>query len=634
MNLPKYAKIDLYTGKVEEFLIDEELFEKCLGGKALGARLLYDMLPKGIDPLSPSSILIVNTGPMNGTGAPSSSRFNLTFKNVLTGGIASSNCGGQFGVMLKRAGFDGIIISGKAEHPSALMIIDGEVCLIDAAYLWGLDTEKVQEKFDRNYGKLVIGPAGENMVRYACAVSGERVAGRCGAGAVMGSKNLKAILAYGTKKQEIYDKEAFHEYVKKWIKFLKSHPMTGKTLGRFGTAGLVNNANISSALPTHNFRQGHFDKAEAISGEALADKYLVRNSGCISCPIRCERRVIVNGREVKGPEYETVGLFGSNIENYDLQIINEINYQADIMGLDTISLGGTLAFAMELREKGIADFGLQFGRTDNILEIIYKIAHCEGEYAELALGSKKLSEMYGGKEYAIHAKGLELASYEPRRSVGMGLGYATSNRGGCHLNGGYLALIESVGVLKADSQTHKGKPELTVFFQNVMEAVSSAGFCLFTAQTMLPAIFYKLGPLHWATRLANKTILGARFLMRHIWDRMPWIIPVNSLYLLPHAKAIKLATGMDMTSGKLLQIGERSYNIERMFNIREGLTWKDDTLPDRLTNTRQDENRPDTVVCLDRMLPGYYKVRGWDEKGIPLPKKLKKLGIVAGDNKK
>jgi aldehyde:ferredoxin oxidoreductase len=627
MILPKYIKINLSTGEIEEVLISEELYRNYLGGKTLGARLLYDLQPKGVEPLSPDSVLIINTGPMNGTGAPSSSRFNLTFKNVMTGGIASSNCGGQFGVMLKKAGYDGIIITGAAEKPTAIEIIDGEVKLVNAEHLWGMDAEKVQEEFDHSYGKLVIGPAGENLVRYACAVSGERVAGRCGAGAVMGSKKIKAIVAYGTKRAEVHNKEAFNTHVKKWVKFLKSHPMTGTTLGRYGTAGLVNTANASSALPTHNFKAGHYEKAEAISGEELADKHLVRNSGCISCPIRCERRVMVGGKEVKGPEYETVGLFGSNIENSDLEIINEINYQSDILGLDTISLGGTLAFAMELQERGLADFGLQFGKTDNILEIIRKIAYCEGKYAELALGSKELSKIYGGEEYAIHAKGLELAAYEPRRSVGMGLGYATSNRGGCHLNGGYLALIESVGVISVDSQTHKGKPELTVFFQNMMEAVSSAGFCLFTAQAVIPAVFFKLGPLHWLTRFANKAFLGARFLLRHVWKLMPWILPINSIYLLPQSQAIEYATGIKMTSGKLLQIGERGFNMERMFNLREGLTYEDDTLPERMTKVRQVESMEDSVVCLDKMLPRYYSVRGWDDRGVPTQKKLKKLGL-------
>jgi aldehyde:ferredoxin oxidoreductase len=625
MNIPKYVIIDLNSETVSNYNIHKELFEKYLGGKALAARILYDLLPKGTEPLSPEAILIINTGPMNGTGAPSSSRFNLTFKNVLTDGIGSSNCGGQFGIMLKKAGLDGIIITGKASRPSTVEIIDGEVRILDATHLWGMDAEKTQEEFDLGYGKLVIGPAGENLVRYACAISGERVAGRCGAGAVMGSKNIKAIVAYGTTRQKIYNKKKFDKYVGKWIKFLKNHPMTGKALGLYGTAGLVNSANSSGALPTHNFKKGYFDKADEISGETLAERYLIRNNGCISCPIRCERRVTVNGKEVKGPEYETVGLFGSNIDSANLEFINHINYEADILGLDTITLGGTLAFAMELQERGIKDFGLRFGYTDNIIEIIRKIAHAEGEYSELGQGSKWLSEKYGGKEYAIHSKGLELAAYEPRRSVGMGLGYATSNRGGCHLNGGYLALIESVGVLSIDKQTHKGKPELTVFFQNMMEAISSAGFCLFTAHAVIPALFFHLGPAHWITRIANKAVIGARYLLRPIWSLLPGLIPFNSMMIMPHAQAVKLATGLNMTTGKLLQVGERGFNIERMFNIREGLTDKNDALPDRLTMTRQDESQANTVVCLDKMLPVYYKLRGWDKNGIPKKEKLKTL---------
>jgi aldehyde:ferredoxin oxidoreductase len=627
MNIPKYVIINLNSETVSNYNIHKELFEKYLGGKALAARILYDLLPKGTEPLSPEAILIINTGPMNGTGAPSSSRFNLTFKNVLTNGIGSSNCGGQFGIMLKKAGLDGIIITGKASRPSTIEIIDGEVRILDASNLWGMDAEKTQEEFYMGYGKLVIGPAGENLVRYACALSGERVAGRCGAGAVMGSKNIKAIVAYGATRQKIYNKKKFDKYVGKWIKFLKNHPMTGKALGLYGTAGLVNSANSSGALPTHNFKKGYFDKADEISGETLAERYLIRNNGCISCPIRCERRVTVNGKEVKGPEYETVGLFGSNIDSTNLELINEINYEADILGLDTITLGGTLAFAMELQERGIKDFGLRFGYTDNIIEIIRKIAHAEGEYSELGQGSKWLSEKYGGKEYAIHSKGLELAAYEPRRSVGMGLGYATSNRGGCHLNGGYLALIESVGVLSIDKQTHKGKPELTIFFQNMMEAISSAGFCLFTAHAVIPALFFHLGPAHWITRIANKAIIGARYILRPIWSLLPGLIPFNSMMIMPHAQAVKLATGLNMTTGKLLQVGERGFNIERMFNIREGLTDKNDALPDRLTKTRQDERQANTVVCLDKMLPAYYKLRGWDNKGIPKKEKLKTLGI-------
>jgi aldehyde:ferredoxin oxidoreductase len=628
MNLPKYKKIDLSTGEISDYLISEALFRNYLGGKILGGKLLYDLQKPGVDPLSPESYLIINTSPANGTGAPSSSRFNMSFKNVLTGGIGSSNCGGPFGVQLKRAGFDGLIITGRAERLSYIEILDGQIRIGDASAYQGMDAEQVQEQFNHQWGKLVIGPAGEHQVRYACAVSGERVAGRCGAGAVLGSKNLKALVAFGTQTPVIQDPQKFDAYVEKWVAFLRGHPMTGHSLPTYGTAGLVSAANASGALPTRNFSKGRYSKAQDISGETLADTLLTRNSGCTSCPIRCERRVKVGGKEVKGPEFETVGLFGSNIENNDLQWINEINYYTDIWGMDTISLAGTLAFAMELQEKGLADFGLHFGEKETIKEVVWKIANREGIYSELANGSKWLSEKYGGKEFAIHAKGLELASYEPRHSVGMGLGYATSNRGGCHLNGGYLALFESVGVISVDRQTPKGKAELTVMFQNMMEAVSAAGFCLFTSQAVVPAVMFQLGPMHPVTKFVNWVLVATRFALRPIWWMMPWLMPFTTLYLMPQAEVIQLITGLKMTTGQLMQIGERGYNTERLFNLREGLSGADDSLPERLTQELQEADKPDSYVPLDKMLPMYYQVRGWDKNGIPSLQKKKQLGLV------
>ncbi|MDL2257727.1 aldehyde ferredoxin oxidoreductase family protein [Eubacteriales bacterium OttesenSCG-928-K08] len=626
MQNPLYVHLDLGTGIVRQIPISDEYFKKYIGGKTLAARLLLDMTRPGIDSLDPESMIIINTGPLNGTGAPSSSRFNITFKNVLSGGIASSNCGGQFGVMLRRAGYEGLILTGKAQNPSVVQVIDGEVTLVDAGELWGLDMEETQEKLPHAYGKLVIGPAGENLVRFASAGSGERMAGRCGCGAVLGSKNVKAIVAYGTKRPEVHDPVKFNKFVRKWVKFIKNHPMTGEALPRYGSAGLVSKANATHALPTRNFKYGQFENADKVSGEMLTETKLTRNGNCISCPIRCERRVMVRGKEVKGPEYETMGFFGPNIDSDDLDAILELNYVCDTLGMDTISAASTIAFAMELKENGIADFGVEFGKTDNLAEVLHKIAFREGECAELANGSKWLSEKYGGKEYAIHAKGLELASYEPRRSVGMGLGYATANRGGCHLNGGYLALLESVGVLSMDAQTPKGKAEFTVFMQDALEAVSSAGFCLFSAQTFVTAIFFKLGPAHWFTRFVGRAATRVGGAVR-LMLRSTSLLRFNSFYLLPHAEAIRLATGFKMYTGQFIDLGERAFNLERMYNLREGLTSADDTLPSRLTKDPQDKNRPDTVVSLDAMLPRYYKTRGWDEQGRPTAKRLNQLKI-------
>lgn len=626
MKTPTYAMIDLNTRTSTRYEIDEATYRKYIGGKILGARLLYDLTPAGVDPLGADAVVIINTSPANGTGAPCSSRFNMTFKNVLTGGIASSNCGGQFGVLLKRAGYDGIILRGQSETPCTISIIDGIVEILDASDLWGKDTEETQAAFPKIYGKLVIGPAGENLVRYAAAVSGERVAGRCGAGAVLGAKKIKAIVAYGTRRPDIAKREKFAKYVSKWVKFLRSHPMTGEALPSYGSAGLVSKANATNALPTHNFKYGHFKDANAVSGETIADKYLVRNSSCISCPIRCERRVSVDGKEVKGPEYETCGFFGPNIDATSAENMLMLNYLCDILGMDTISLASTIAFAMELKENGLADFDVSFGNSDNLAEIVEKIARREGKYSELANGSKWLSEQYGGKEYAMHSKGLEMASYEPRRSVGMGLGYATSNRGGCHLNGGYLALLESVGVLSMDALSTAAKPAFTAFFQNALEAISASGFCLFSAQSFVPSILFKLGPHHPFTRAIGKIATHLGYGVRALLWMAP-ILRFNSVYLFPHAEALRLITGLPFYTGSFIRLGERGYNLERLYNYREGLTGADDSLPDRLTKTLQDTNNPKTVVRLDKMLPVYYRVRGWNKDGSPSKRTIRKLGI-------
>ncbi|MGE5397100.1 MAG: aldehyde ferredoxin oxidoreductase family protein [Chitinophagales bacterium] len=622
-----YGDINLTTGQINTYSIDQKIVDFYLGGKGLAARILYDELRPGVDPLSLDNILIINTGPLTGTGAPSSSRFNITTKNVMTGGIASSNCGGIFGVRMRKAGYDGLIIRGRSSEPCYIEILDGNIAIKSGSHLWGLNTEECQQVFDRRYGTLVIGPAGENLVNYACAVSGERVAGRCGVGAVMGSKNLKALVAYGTKEIPVHNRAKFSKYVRSWIEMLRNNPATGEKMPRYGTAGFVRSCQESGILPTRNFQRGTYDQADEISGEALAEKYLTRNSGCVSCPIRCERRVMLDGKEIKGPEYETIGLLGANIENCDLGMINRWNYEADLLGVDTISMGGTLAYAMELQERGIKNFGLKFGDVTNISDAIRKIAYREGDFSDLADGSKVMTKKYGGEDFAIHAKGLELAAYDPRRSVGHGLGYATSNRGGCHLNGGYLVFIEAIGPLKVDSLTSKGKAALTVLFQNGMEAVSTAGFCLFTAFTLVPAPLYRVKPNGIAIKTIGGILIEVRAVLNQLGKLLPGAIPFNTRFLFPHAEAIKLATGLTMTTGRFLQMGERVFNMERMFNMREGLTFEDDILPKRLLKELSDPGNPATIVPLDKMLPEYYRVRGWKADGQPASSKLKQLSI-------
>ena len=333
-------------------------------------------------------------------------------------------------------------------------------------------------------------------------------------------------------------------------------------------------------------------------------------------------------KEVKGPEYETLGMLGSNLENSDLEMIKAWNHQADLLGLDTISLGSVLGFAMELQERGIKDFGLRFGETAGIAEVINKITYREGEYSDLADGVKALADKYGGREFAIHSKGLELAAYDPRKAVGMGLGYATANRGGCHLNGGYLVFLEALGPLFIDALTDKGKPALAVLFQNGMEAISAAGSCLFTSFTLVPDLIYKMNPGGAALKLLGKSMIGSRFLLERTGGLLPYLLPFNSLYLFPHAQAVRLATGIKMTTGKFLQLGERSFNMERVFNIREGINGTEDSLPRRLTDEAMDPARSDSKVDLSAMLPLYYKIRGWDKAGQPTTNKLRQLQIV------
>jgi aldehyde:ferredoxin oxidoreductase len=446
----------------------------------------------------------------------------------------------------------------------------------------------------------------------------------------------------------VENEEKLHRFIKKWVRFIRNHPMTGDALPRFGTVGLVNKANANGALPSLNFRYGFDPGADAVSGETLAETELTRNSGCVSCPIRCERRVKKSvahnaeqsdkneepdkNDEIKGPEYETTGFFGPNIGAKDLRKIIDLNYDCDLLGMDTISVAASIAFAMELKTQGMADFGVDFGETGNLGEVLRKIACREGIYSDLANGSKWMSEKYGGKEFAMHSKGLEMASYEPRRSVGMGLGYATSNRGGCHLNGGYLALLESVGVLSTDAQSPSAKAELTVFMQDALEAVSASGFCLFTAQTFVPAIFFNLGPNHMVTRVTGKVATHAGPAVRMMLGMKP-LLRFNSFFLLPQAEALRLATGFPMYTGSFLILGERSYNLERLFNLREGLSAVDDSLPERLTQTpqpaRDGTSTANHVVPLAKMLKKYYKVRGWDAAGVPKKRTLKRLKIEA-----
>ena len=624
----KVIMVDLSTETVSEYPWNDEQRELYLGGKIMAARILCDHLTGKETPFSEENWVVISTGPLTGTGAPSSARFNISALSPQTGILASSNCGGSFGFHLKKAGYDALILKGKCSGHKWLEINEDQFTFHDADDLWGTKASECQEKLTeltgkKKFGKLCIGPAGENLVKYAGIISDERAAGRTGLGSVLGWKGLKAITVTGHKTVPVHDKENTTVWCKKWFTYLQNHPLTGSQLPKVGTAGLVSSMQMRGLLSTKNYSAGQFEHFEEVSGERLAEEFNITNKGCLTCPIRCARTVMVQGKAVKGPELETLGLLGGNICNKDLQKILDWNYELDELGLDTISTANTIAYAMEANERGLWDNGLKFGSVDELSAIFEDIAYRRGIGDELAEGSRRLSEKSGGKEFAMHSKGLELAAYEPRRAVGQGLGYAVSNRGGCHLNGGYLVILEGLG-LNVDAQTPKAKADFTMLFQDLMETISASGQCLFTSYAFFPA-FLLTKPNGVITQTVNKVATHIGGAVRLI-NKCPRVAALH-LPVFHHTKMIKLATGMYMDFGKYIQIGERGYTMERYINCKFGISEANDKLPKRLTNVPQDPDNPKTKIPLETMKKTYYAARGWDKNGIPTEATLRRLKI-------
>lgn len=630
----RVLQINLSTGDVTDYPWTDKDRELYIGGKTMAAKILYDTLTGRENAYSEENPLIISTGPLTGTGAPSSSRFNISSLSPQTGFISSSNCGGTFGYHLKRAGIDALIITGRREERTWIEIDNGSVTFHNADDLWGtrvtecqrLLTEKMSSKrgCDIKFGKLCIGPAGENLVRYSAVISDERAAGRTGMGAVLGWKNVKAIAVCGNHDTPVHDPSATKKWCQKWFRYLRNHPLTGNQLPRMGTAGLVSSMQMRGLLATKNYTEGRFEHFDKVNGETLAEEYNIVNKGCLSCPIKCARTVTVEGEDVKGPELETLGLLGGGILNKDLYHILKWNKELDDLGLDTISASNTLAYAMEANERGLWNNGLKFGDIEGISKIWDDIAYRRGIGNELAEGSKRLSEKYGGKEFAMQSKGLELAAYEPRRAVGQGLGYAVSNRGGCHLNGGYLVILEGLG-LNIDAQTPHAKADFTMMFQDLMEMISATGQCLFTSYAFFPG-FLITRPNGAIATAANKLLPHLGWAIR-LMNKFPRVLAFH-LPVFHHTKMMQKAVGMPMTFGKYLQTGERGFNLERAVNVRFGVSAAKDSLPKRLTDVPQDPNDPRTRVPLEQMKKIYYQARGWDKSGIPTCRTLKKLKIA------
>ena len=596
----KLLRVNLTDGSIKTEDLNMDDAKKYLGGRGLGSKILYDEIDPGIDPLGSENKLIFMTGPVTGTFATCAGRFNVVAKAPLTGTIGAANSGGHFGPEMKFAGYDGFIFEGKAQGPVYLYVNDDQVEIRKADHLWGKDvfetTDILLDETEENARVACIGPAGEKEVLFATVMNDkDRAAGRSGLGAVMGSKNLKAVVVKGSQNIEIADKKKFVDAVNDAREKLKANPVTATEggLATYGTQVLMNVLNESHALPTRNWLASHFDSADEISGEYLVDNYLVRNKACYACGIGCGRVVkIPDGKYkgiVAGPEYEAGWSFGASCGVDDMNAIDKANHVCNLLGMDPITMGATIACAMEMYEKGILSDEdlegkeLKFGNAEGIIEWTEKTAYREGFGDILALGSYRLAEKYGCPELSMSVKKQEMPAYDGRAIQGMAISYATSNRGGCHVRG-YMTSPEILGLpVKTDPLVTEGKPELLKTFQDLTGLVDSSDICLFTT--------FALG-------------LGEISAM------------------------LRGATGLEITDDEMLQVGERIWNLERMFNLEAGFTKADDTLPPRLLNEPVTSGEAKGKVAeLGQMLDRYYENRGWDANGIPTQEKLVELSI-------
>ena len=606
----KVLRVDLTAKTLKEESIPEGVARKYLGGKGYAVYMLYQYLkeyeaegvsPADIDPLGPENVLIFATGPGTGVaGFPSSGRYHvMALKSPLTGSIGSANSGGEWGPFLKFAGFDAIIIEGASEKPVYLAVVNGSAEIRDASDLWGksvLDTTRILKRRvgGINTSVACIGPAGENLVYMACIMNDEhRAAGRTGLGAVMGSKKLKAIVVSGQEKVSVAEPERFKEISRRCIDSLRKNSVTGEGLPTYGTAILVNVINTAGALPYKNWQSGVNPDAEKISGETLAETYLVKRRACWGCPIGCGRVTSVKSGpfqilNTEGPEYESIWALGSSTGVKDLDAVVKANHYCNEFGMDPISLGSTIAAAMELNEKGyipkedLQGLDLRFGNSAALVEAVWRTAYKAGFGKYLALGSKRLCEIYGHPEISMSVKGLEMPAYDPRGIKGIGLNYATANRGGCHVTG-YTVSPEVLGIPeKIDPLTPEGKAKWVKIFQDLTCVVNSTVNCLFVTFA-----------------------LGAK----------------------DYAELLTAVTGWNLTEQEILKIGERIYNLERVILNKYGFDGKDDTLPRRLLEEPMPEGpAKGQVVELEKMKEEYYRLRGW-VNGIPTPEKLKELEI-------
>ncbi len=603
-------RINLTDRTITKEPLNEDWAKEYVGGRGLGAKYLSEEMDPTVDALDPENKMLFVTGPLTGTNASCGSRYMVVTKGPLTNAITTSNSGGYWGPELKFAGYDMLILEGKASSPCYLWIYNDAVEIRDADHLWGKTVWETEEELRSELGVpdsviASIGPAGENLVRFACIMNDlHRAAGRSGVGAVMGSKNLKAIAVRGTGGVKLADPMAFMKGMWDMREKLRESPVTAEGLPMYGTEVLVNVINEHGALPTNNHQSSVFEQAENISGETLTETRLVANKACFSCAIACGRVSVLPGEAAskyevstsprnwkiagEGPEYEAAWAMGSECGIGDLDALIKANWLCNDLGMDSISFGATVAAAMELYEKKAVsleqtEVPLNFGSAEALLIMAERIAYRTGFGTELAEGSKRMTAKFGRPEFFMGVRGQEFAAYEARAIQGMGLGYATSNRGACHLKA-YTVAAEILGLPRQmDPNETEGKAEIAKIFQDATSTVDATGLCQFLT------------------------------------------FGVGLEEMLPQLAA---ATGVDYTLEELMTIGERIWNLERRWNERSGMTGAEDTLPKRIL----EEPLPSgpakgKVNRLGEMLPEYYELRGWDKDGKITPEKLKELGL-------
>lgn len=596
-------KINLSASKIFKQMISEDFYSKYLGGNGFGARLLYTELKPETDPLGSENILIFATGPLNGTMIPMASKLCAVSKSPLTGTFMDGFCSGRFGCELKYAGYDIMVIEGKADKPVYLFIDDDVIHMRDATHLWGKDTITTQtiikeELKDKSIPVACIGPAGENLVRYACIITEHRAFGSGGLGAIMGSKNLKAIAVRGTKLISVYNTEQLEKFVQRIIEKIVTEP-AAQVLSKYGTAILVSVLQHIGGLPTKNWQTGIFPDSNAISAEVLIDKYTQKNLSCFACMIPCGHYSIVKegsykGALTNGPEFQTIGVFGPLIGNNRLDAIIQADRLCDEYGIGQISAGVCIAFAMECYERGLITkkdtdgIELRFGNYEAMLELLRKITYREGIGNILAEGAKRASAIFGKdtEEYAIHIKGMEMSCFCPRVLKTQSIGFAVSSKGPSHNE---VRITAECGKLISIEELESGLGYLAKELMDWSAIANSLIWCL-----------------------SAERILGIR-----LSDEI--------------TEMLKFTTGFDFNKMELINIAERIHCMERAFNIREGFGRKDDAIPKRFLKDAIPEgpamgtkvNKEKLEAAIDK----YYTAMGWDREGRPTRNKLLKLGL-------